>query len=186
MNIYRTFKKEYHSWRASLSMAFPKIVARIPSRRLRIFLLRLKGARIGKKVAIFSGFEIRSPAGLEIEDGCSIGPRVLLDARRGLHIKKCATIACEAIIWTLHHDMNDPDFKVVGSKTEIGEHAWICSRAILLPGVKIGTGAVVAAGAVVTTDVEPYSIVGGVPAKKIGVRQLQDLNYTPYGKLHIV
>ena len=58
-----------------------------------------------------------------------------------------------------------------GALTEIGEYAWICSRSIILPGVKVGEGAVVASGAVVTKDVPPYTIVGGVPAKVIGKRE---------------
>lgn len=70
------------------------------------------------------------------------------------------------MIWTLHHDYNDIHFGVKGGRVEIGDYSWICSCAIILPGVKIGERSVVAAGAVVCKDVEPYSIVGGVPAKK--------------------
>jgi maltose O-acetyltransferase len=58
----------------------------------------------------------------------------------------------------------------------IGDHVWIAYRAVILPGVTIGEGAVVAAGAVVTRDVEPFPIVAGVPAKKIGERN-RNLDY---------
>ena len=135
---------------------------------------------------MFAGIEVRNPKGLSIDEGCSIGPRVLLDARKGIEIHKSVTIAYEAIIWTLHHDMNAPDFHVCGAKTTIDEYAWICSRAIVLPGVHIGKGAVVASGAVVTKDVDPYTVVGGVPAKPIGKRQEIDFSYSAYGKLHCV
>lgn len=61
----------------------------------------------------------------------------------------------------------------------MGDYCWICSRAIVLPGVNIGEGAVVAAGAVVCKDVEPWSVVGGVPAKKIGERERKGYDYVP-------
>lgn len=106
---------------------------------------------------------MRNPKGLIIEDGVNIGPKCLLDARKGLIIRKNAVIAYEAVIWSLNHDYNDKYFCGKGALTEIGEYAWICSRSIILPGVKVGEGAVVASGAVVTKDVPPYTIVGGVP-----------------------
>ena len=56
---------------------------------------------------------------------------------------------------------------------------WVCSHAIILPGVKIGDGAIIASGAVVTSDVEPYTVVGGVPAKKIGIRERKEFDYIP-------
>lgn len=130
-----------------------------------------------KNVKFYDGFSVRNPKGLTIEDGVSIGPKVLLDARCGLTIHKNAVIAYEAIIWTLNHDYNDIYFSGKGASVEIGEYAWICSRSIILPGIKIGEGAVVASGAIVTHDVEPYTIVGGIPAKVIGQREKKDYCY---------
>lgn len=101
----------------------------------------------------------------------SIGPRVLLDGRKGLNIGNNAVIAYETIIWTLNHDYNDIHFCGKCAPVEIGAYAWICSRSIILPGVKIGEGAVVASGAIVTKDVKPYSVVAGVPAREICQRQ---------------
>ena len=106
-----------------------------------------------------------------------IRPKCLLDARKGLIIRKNAVIAYEAVIWSLNHDYNDKYFCGKGALTEIGEYAWICSRSIILPGVKVGEGAVVASGAVVTKDVPPYTIVGGVPAKVIGKRERKGYQY---------
>ena len=106
----------------------------------------------------------------------NIGPKVLLDGRCGLKIGKSAVIAYEAIIWTLNHDYNDIHFAGKGAPVEIGEYAWICSRSIILPGLKIGKGAV-ASNAVVTKDVPDFAIVGGVPAKIIGYREQKDYDY---------
>lgn len=97
--------------------------------------------------------DIRNPKGVELGDGVSIGPKVLLDGRKGLTIGKNATIAYEAIIWSLNHDYNDIHFCGKGAYVNIGEYAWICSRSIILPGVSVGKYAVVASGAIVTKDV---------------------------------
>lgn len=136
-----------------------ELIKNLPSRHVRLYLLRKQGTIIDKHVSMFKNVTIRNPKGLVIESGLSIGPGVLLDARNGLHIGKNVTIACDAILWTMHHDVNSSDFHVIGGKTEIDDYLWICSRAILLPGIKIGRGAVIAFGAVVTKDVEPQSIM---------------------------
>lgn len=146
-------------------------------KRLRLLCLKLAGADIGRNVIIRKNCEVRNPKGLKIQAKVSIGNRILLDARMGLEIHESAVIATEAIIWTLHHDYNDVNFKSVGAPVTIGHHSWICSRSIILPGIKIGEYAVVASGAVVTKDVPPYAIVGGVPAKIIGQREKKAYNY---------
>ena len=106
---------------------------------------------------------------------------------KGLRIGKNVTLGTEVMIWTLQHDYNDPKFGVKGGAVVIGDYAWLGSRSILLPGVKLGEGAVVAAGAVVTKNVDPFTVVGGVPAKVISKRAVQDLNYVPGAdRLHMV
>ncbi len=186
MRIKKTIKKWLLSWLSSWQWIKTSLLPFIPSRHVRLFLLRLMGAQIAQKVSVFGNVTIRNPKGLAIDEGCSIGPKVLLDARRGIYIEKNVTIAYDAIIWTLHHDMNSTDFHTTGEKVVIGEYAWLCSRCIILPGVSIGKGAVVASGAVVTKDVEPYTIVGGVPAKKIGERHRLSFDYVPFYNIHIV
>ena len=153
------------------------VIPNFPSQRIRNWALRKMGVKMTKNVKFYDGFSVRNPNGLTIEDGVSIGPKVLLDARCGLTIHKSAVIAYEAIIWTLNHDYNDVNFCGKGAPVEIGAYAWICSRSIILPGIIIGEGAVVASGAIVTHDVEPYTIVGGVPAKVIGQREKKDYCY---------
>lgn len=132
---------------------------------------------MSKNVRLYEGFHIRNPKGITIEDGVSIGPKVLLDGRKGLHIGKNAVLGYECIIWTLNHDYNDINFCGKGAPVKIGDYAWICSRSIILPGITIGEGAVVASGAIVTKDVPPYTIVGGIPAKKMGMREQKNYNY---------
>jgi acetyltransferase-like isoleucine patch superfamily enzyme len=148
-----------------------------PSQTIRNWGMRRMGAHISKNVKFYSGFSVRNPEGLIIEEGVSIGPKVLLDARCGLTIHKNAVIAYDSIIWTLNHDYNDVHFCGRGKSVDIGEYAWICCRSVILPGIKIGEGAIVASGSVVTKDVEPWSIVGGIPAKTIGKRERKKYDY---------
>jgi len=153
------------------------VICHCPSTVIRRDWLKLLGMKIKGKVMFYEDYHIRSPKGIIIEDGVSIGPKVLLDGRKGLHIGKSAVIAYEAIIWTLNHDYNNIDFAGKGGPVEIGEYAWICSRSIILPGIKIGKGAIVASGAVVTKDVPEWAIVGGVPAQVIGWRDIKNYRY---------
>jgi maltose O-acetyltransferase len=108
----------------------------------------------------------------------------LLDGRvYPIHIGNDVSIGPEATILTLGHDPQSPDFADKGGEVVIGNHAWIAYRAIILPGVRIGEGAVVAAGAVVTRDVEPFAIVAGSPARKVGERNRNlsyQLNFHPF------
>ncbi|RFZ92822.1 acyltransferase [Mucilaginibacter conchicola] len=145
-------------------------IALLPFHSLRIALLRLLKASIGKKVGLYRGFEVRSPWKMRIGNSTIIGHKAMLDARMGLFIGSNVNLSNEVMIWTLHHDYNSPDFAQAGAPVSIEDYAWICSRAVILPGVTIGKGAVVAAGAVVTRNVAPYTVVGGVPAKKVADR----------------
>ena len=138
------------------------------------------GVNLAKNVRFYNGFHVRNPKGITIENGVSIGPHVLLDGRCGLTIEENAVVAYESIIWTLNHDYNNERFAGKGASVTIGKYAWICSRAIILPGITIGEGAIVASGAVVTKDVLAYTIVGGIPARVIGKREKRNWEYGYY------
>jgi maltose O-acetyltransferase len=128
--------------------------------------------KTGKRVFWGKGLDVRSPYRVSIGDYCRINKKVLLDGRgKGLTIGNNVDIAQEVNIWTLQHDYNDPMYKSVGKPVIIEDYVWIASRATILPGVKIGRGAVVASCAVVTKDVPPLSVVAGCPAKIIGQRK---------------
>ena len=154
-----------------------RIVPYIPSKHLKRWCLRIAGVKMSKNVKFVGSFSIRNHKGLTIKDGVSIGPGVLLDARSGLLIEENAVIAYQAVIWTYNHDYNDVTFAGKGAPVTVGSYSWICSRSMILPGVNIGEGAIVASGAVVTKDVAPYTVVAGIPAKVIGKREKKQWNY---------
>ena len=153
------------------------LISYIPIRFVRNFFLRILGMKINKAI-VYGTFHIRTPSKISIDEGTVIGHGVTLDGRNGITIGKNVNFSSEVMIWTMQHDYNDPHFGPVGGPVTIHDYAWISVRAIILPNVTIGEGAVVAAGAVVTKDVEAYTIVGGVPAKKIATRN-KLLDYSP-------
>lgn len=99
-----------------------------------------------------------------------------MDNRGTITIGACVSISEEVIILTADHDVNTPHFVTRERPVEIGSYAFLGTRCMILPGVRIGRAAVVAAGAVVSRDVLDFEIVGGVPAKRIGLRN-KDLSY---------
>lgn len=155
----------------------------IPSRHFRLFVVRLIVNKMGKNVSILRNVEFVHPKNIFIGNNSVINTKVLLDGRGGkLEIGENVDIAREVNIWTLEHDVNDPCHMAKGDDVTIEDYVWIASRVTILPGVKIGRGAVVASGAVVTKDVPAMSIVGGVPAKVIGKRRnplLYQLDFHP-------
>lgn len=155
-------------------------VGQIHSHHLRMFFYRhVYRMDIAPKVIIYSGAEIRNPANVHIGAGSVIGNDAILDGRAGIFIGENVNLSSGVQIWTLQHDYRDPQFRCNPEHygpVHIGDRAWLGPRTLLLHDVTIGEGSVVAAGAVVTKDTPPYSLVGGVPAKIIGERP-QNLTY---------
>jgi len=154
------------------------LVGRVPSHVFRLLMYRhVFGVKIGRGSTVHWGCRFFQPNGVLIGDHSIIGNDVFLDGRYGLTIGNNTNIGGEVAIFTAEHDVDDPAFKMVGGAVAIDDYVYIGSRATILPGVAIGKGAVVATGAVVTKDVPPYTVVGGVPARKIKERA-RDLEYT--------
>lgn len=156
-----------------------KCIGRYPSGKFRVFLLKhIFSMNIGKNVTIYSDFEIRAPWNISIGEGTIIGNECKLDGRNSIEIGKNVNLSTGVWIWTQQHDYNAEDFGLdtKEGKVVVGDYAWLSGRTILLPGVKIGEGAVVATGGVVTKDIDSYGLYGGVPVKCIGKRN-ENLKY---------
>jgi maltose O-acetyltransferase len=153
----------------------------VPIHFVRKLFYRLSGMEIGRGSAIHIKACFYQPRNIEIGDDTIVGYRSFLDGRAKLKIGSHVDIASEVMIYNSEHDINAEDFagttEVIEEPVEIGDYVFIGPRAIILPGVKVGKGAVIAAGAVVTKDVPEFGIAGGVPAKIIGERKNKNPSY---------
>ncbi|MCY1673810.1 acyltransferase [Pseudarthrobacter sp. SL88] len=153
------------------------MVGRIPIHAFRISVYRrFLGIQIGPASAVHWRLAFFAPRGIRIGRNSIVGNDCFLDGRLGLEIGNNVNIGGHVQIFTVGHDPSSPTFGTKGGAVRIGDRAYIASRATVLPNVDIGEGAVVAAGAVVSKDVAPYTIVGGIPAAVIGQRN-RDLSY---------
>lgn len=152
------------------------IVSYVPCWGFRRVFFKIVKVKIGTNSKIDMKVYFMGQSKLNIGSNTHINEGCLLDARGGLEIGDSVSISHRVMIITGSHDCQSPEFAGVFKPIIIEDYVWIGAGAIILQGTRIGHGAVVAAGAVVTHDVAPFSIVAGVPAKVIGVRT-QDLNY---------
>ncbi|AYQ34318.1 acyltransferase [Runella sp. SP2] len=162
----------YSAFLAFKDYLFREWVMSIPFHVVRRFFIHQTVSKLGKKGFVMMKVEFRNGKNIEIGDGCFINKRTLLDGRGGrLVIGNHVDIAQEVNIWTLSHDPHDDFHRVWGKDVVIEDYAWIASRVTIMPGVRVGRGAVVAAGSIVTKDVAPMAMVAGVPAKVVGERK---------------
>lgn len=159
-------------------------VGKIPSHAIRKFLYRFVfRMKITRKSVIYGGCEIRSPWNIRMGNAV-VAVGCILDGREKITIGDNVVFGSNVRLWTEEHSLNDPLFRVLEENSQeivIEDRAWICSDSTLLPGVRVGEGAVVASRACVTKDCEPYTVYGGVPAKKISDRN-RELIYELSGK----
>jgi len=153
------------------------LVGRVPFHAFRLFMYRnIFGIKIGRHSTFHWRARFYGMRGIQIGDHTIIGNDAFLDGRYGIKIGNCVNIAGEVEIFTAQHDPDSPDFLMVGGPVLIEDYAYIGTRVMILPQVTVGEGAVVATGAVVVNNVDPYTMVGGVPARFIKSRT-RDLKY---------
>ena len=155
------------------------VVAHVPSFTLRrLWYTRALGIDFGPRASVFLGAYVwfdgpreTRRRGVAIGRNSRINRNCTLDIRCGLTIGDNVSVSPDVMILTLSHDYNDPTFVDLDTgPVTIEDHVWIGSRAMILPGVTVGRGAVVAAGSVVTKDVAPMTVVAGIPAKPVARR----------------
>ena len=149
----------------------------IPSHLIRLFIYRLAGIKIGKDSRIHYGCHFFQPKNIRLGEDTIVGDHAFLDGRAPLSIGNHVDIASQVLIYNSKHDIDSTDFKPIEQEVQIGDYVFIGPRAIIMPGVKIGKGAIIAANAVVTKDVPPFHVVGGIPARFIRERKNKNPSY---------
>jgi len=162
---------------AYLSFFNNYIISHVPSRHIRRWYLKAYLGSVGKDTHFQMNVKFLHGRKVFFGDNNVINFGCLFDGRKfPIKIGNNVSIGPCASLITLGHDPQSPSFSDMGGSIVIGNYSWIGYQATILPGVTIGEGAVIAAGAVVTRSVSPYSINAGIPAKKIGERE-RDLKY---------
>ena len=159
------------------------LVSPLPIRKLRKIYLKAWLGSLGRGTGVQIGCRFLNGRKVHLGERNVINFGCLFDGRKfQIRTGHDVSIGPEASILTLGHDPQASDFADRGGDVDIGNHVWIGYRAIILPGITIGDGAVVGAGAVVTKNIDPFAIMAGNPARKIGERSRElgyHLNYNP-------
>jgi len=140
----------------------------------RIFLLKVFGANVKWSSNVLPSCRIWQPWNLTMGAYACLSEDVDCYSVAGIKIGDQATVSQGVKLCSAGHDISSKIMELTYAPIVIGDKAWVAGWSIILPGMTIGEGSVVAAGAVVTKDVEPWTVVGGNPAKFIKKRELKD------------
>jgi putative colanic acid biosynthesis acetyltransferase WcaF len=149
--LFRTSPRPMHAWRS--------------------FLLRRFGAEIGPNVHIYPTARIWAPWNLVCDDGAAVADEAIIYNPKTVRLGSHAIVSQQAYICGATHDYEDPAFPLISFPIVLGPYSWVCARATVQPGVNLGEGAILGLGAVATRDLEPWTIYGGIPARKIKSRK---------------
>lgn len=140
------------------------------SNRLRMWIYRSLGVTCANGSIIWCGNRINHADRISIGANSIVGPNNVLLSQGGIRIGDNVNISGFSFIISQEHNILSPGLETTLAEVVIEDYVWLATNVTVLPGVRIGRGAAVAAGSVVTKDVAPCAVVGGVPAKQIGTR----------------
>lgn len=145
-----------------------------PISSLKVGILRLFGAKIGKSVNIKPGVNIKYPWNLSIGDYAWIGEKVWIDNLAPVRIGPNACISQGAMLLTGNHNYKKVSFDLMLGEIDIAAGAWIGAQSVVCPGITCHSHSILSVGSVATADLEAYSIYQGVPAQKVRERNVAD------------
>lgn len=150
--FYRFSPRPLHGWRA--------------------MLLRMFGAKLGPGCHFYPSGKVWAPWNLVCEDCCTLGSDAEIYNPSLIYLESHCVISQQAFVCGATHDYNDPEFPMISYPMRLGAYSWICARASVSPGVKVGEGAVLGLGSVAARDLAPWTVYSGVPAVEIKRRQM--------------
>ena len=139
----------------------------------RSFLLRIFGAKVGKRVHVYPGVKIWAPWNIELGDECGIANGVTLYSQGKISIGKRCVISQGSYLSAGTHDYTNPGFPLVTKPIVIGDHVWVATQSFIHPGISIGDGCVIGARSVVTKNQPGGMVCSGhpcIPIKKKGIQ----------------
>jgi len=148
--FYRTSPRPMHAWRSMLLRAF--------------------GAKIGPGCHFYPSGIVWAPWNLVCEDCCTLADRAEIYNPSPVYLESHCILSQQAYLCGATHDYNHPDFPMISYSMRLGAYSWICARASVSPGVRVGAGAVLGLGSVACDDLEPWTVYSGIPALKVKLR----------------
>ena len=137
----------------------------------RAFVVRAFGGKIGKNNSIYPTCSIWAPWLLHTEDTVTIGPGVEIYNPGGVVLHDHAILSQDAYLCGATHDYDSFEFTYIKKQITVGKYAWVCAKAVVLPGVHCKEGSVLGAASVTSKDLEPWSVYAGNPAKFVKPRK---------------
>ncbi len=150
--LYRSSPRPLHGWRSAL--------------------LRLFGAKLGSGCHFYPSGKVWAPWNLVCEDCCTLADSAEIYNPSLVYLESHCVISQQAFVCGATHDYNNPEFPMISYPMRLGAYSWICARASVAPGVKVGPGAVLGLGSVASRDLEPWTVYAGVPAVKVKSRDM--------------
>jgi len=144
-----------------------------PCHAWRNLVLRAFGAKLAPNTRIYSKAQIWAPWNLICGQAAAIADEAVIYNPKPIYLGSHTIVSQQAYLCGASHDYEDPGFPLIAYPMTLGDYSWICSRATVMPGVNVGDGAVLALGSVATHDLKPWTVYGGVPARKIKDRVLR-------------
>jgi putative colanic acid biosynthesis acetyltransferase WcaF len=155
-------------------LGFPLVETRLlPFSSIKVFILKLFGADVGKSITIKTGVKVKYPWNLKIGDNVWIGENTWIDNLVLVKVGSNVCISQGVYLCTGNHDWSKPGFNLITGEIHIEDGAWLAAKSIVSPGATIGQGAVLSLGSVTTKSLQPMRIYVGNPAQITKERKIQ-------------
>jgi putative colanic acid biosynthesis acetyltransferase WcaF len=147
-----------------------------PLHKWRCLLLKCFGSKLSNSCHIYPRAVIWAPWNLECEDHATIADDAIIYNPAPVYLGSHSIVSQQAYLCGASHDYDDPDFPMVSRPIRLEAYSWVCARANVQMGVTIGEGAVLGLGSLAISDLEPWTVYGGVPAQPLKQRHHQKLH----------